>query len=167
MTASAGYAWPARWSVRAAIGMLLDGDLEGAGRTHDIGPGVVAAASVAKQWAFGDWFVIGTFGVGASRTETVEDRPGAAHQSLIATDLFRLGGTAGRTFGMLSPYLLARGFGGPVFWSLDDEDVRGSDIHHFQLGGGASLTTASGLSILVDVAALGERSVSLGMAFRI
>lgn len=144
---------------------MLDGALEGGGRTHDIGPGVVAAASIAKQWTSGDWFLIGTLGVGASRTTTAE--AGAARQTMIATDLIRAGASAGRTFGKLAPYVMARGFGGPVFWNLDTEDVRGSDIYHVQVGAGVSLTTASGLSILLDVSALGERSASLGASLRL
>ena len=44
VTASAGYISASRWSVRGSIGSVIDGSLEGDGRTHDIGPGIVAAA---------------------------------------------------------------------------------------------------------------------------
>jgi hypothetical protein len=66
----------------------------------------------------------------------------------------------------VSPYLLARAFGGPVFWELDAMAVGGTDTHHFQLGAGVSVTTGS-LSVLVDVAALGEQAASLGVALRL
>jgi hypothetical protein len=105
--------------------------------------------------------------VGASRTTTREAGAGGDRQALIGIDLIRLGVMAGRALGPASPYLMARGFGGPVLWTLDAMDVTGTDAHHFQLGGGVSVTTAGGLSILVDVSALGERSASLGVSLRL
>jgi hypothetical protein len=165
VTASAGYIGASRWSVRGSLGSVLDGALEGEGRTHDIGPGVVVAVTASKQWAFGDWFVTGSLGAGASRTTTRE--AGGARQALIGIDVIRLGAMAGRTFGIASPYVMARGFGGPVLWTLDAMDVRGTDTSKFQLGAGLSVTTASGLSLLVDVSALGEQSASLGMSYRL
>ena len=78
--------------------------------------------------------------------------------------------TGGRTFdvgfGVVAPYLLARGFGGPVFWTLDATSVTGTDVYHFQVGAGASVTIG-GLSVMLDVAALGERSASLSVSYRL
>jgi hypothetical protein len=172
VTASAGYIGASRWSVRGSFGTVLDGALEGDGRMHDIGPGIVGAASASKQWAFGAWFVTGSLGAGVSRTTTREDGGGSggaagARQTLIGVDMIRAGVMAGRTFGVASPYVMARGFGGPVYWTLDAMDIRGSDTSHFQLGAGVSVTTASGLSFLLDISALGERSASLGMSYRL
>lgn len=164
MTATASYVRASRWSVRAAVGAVLGGTLEGEGRTHDIGPGLVAAASVSRQWRVRGFFVTGALGVGASRTTTAEG--GGAATSLVAIDLIRAGVMAGRSFGAASPYLLARGFGGPVLWSVDGMDVRGTDKYHVQLGAGVGVAL-SGLAILVDVSALGERSASLGVAYRL
>lgn len=155
-----------RWSFRASLGALLDGSLVGDGRTHNLGPGLVVGLSVAKQWTRGDWFLTGTYSASVSRTTTGLAAE-AQRETLIATDLIRVGVMAGRTFGPVSPYVLARGFGGPVFWRLDGMDVTGSDIYFFQLGAGASFTTSSGFSLVVDVSALGEQSASLGMAVRI
>ncbi len=166
-TASAGYLGASRWSVRGSIGAVLDGALEGAGRTHDIGPGLVVAASASKQWAFGAWFVTASAGAGVSRTTTRERGAGGERQALIGIDIIRAGVMAGRTFGIASPYVMARGFGGPVLWTLDAMDVRGTDTSKFQLGAGVSVTTTSGLSLLLDVSALGERSASLGMSYRL
>jgi hypothetical protein len=165
VSATASYVRASRWSVRASIGAVLDGSLEGEGRTHDIGPGVVGAASVSRQWLVRGFFITGSLGAGASRITTTE--AGGARQSLVAIDILRAGVMAGRTFGIVSPYVLARGFGGPVLWRLDGMDVRGTDTHKFQLGAGVSVATGAGLSFLLDVAALGERSASLGMAYRL
>lgn len=167
VTASIGLARPSRFSMRAAIGAVLDGALEGEGRRYDIGPGFVITGSVAKQWVTGDWFLTASFSMSVSRTTTRETVPGVSRVGLVAVDLARGGITAGRTFGPVSPYLLARGFGGPVFWEIDGTSVGGTDTHHFQLGAGVSASTASGLSILLDVAALGEQAASLGIALRL
>lgn len=167
MTASAGYAGASRWSLRGSIGAVLGGALEGEGRRYDVGPGVVVAAGASKQWTFGAWFVTGSLGAGASRTTTREDGAGGDRRPLIGIDVLRLGVMAGRTFGVASPYVMARGFGGPVLWTLDAMDVTGTDTSKYQLGAGVSVTTGSGLSLLVDVSALGERSASLGMSYRL
>jgi len=166
VTAIAGYAWPSRVSVRAALGVLAGGSLDGEGRTFDLGTGVVGSLGVARQWARPPWFVTGSAGLGVSRASTRENLAAGmqgARVSLTAIDA-RGGITAGRTFGPVSPYLLARAFGGPVFWTWDGRSTTGSDIHHFQLGAGASLAIGARATVLVDLAALGERAASLGLA---
>ena len=146
-----------------ALGAVLDGALDSGGRRFDLGAGIVGAVGVARQWSYAPWFVTGSLGLGASRTSTRELVAGAPRVSLVALDA-RIGVTAGRTFGPVSPYLLARAFGGPVLWTWDGGDTTGTDTHHFQLGAGASATFAANLTVLVDVAALGERSASVGLA---
>jgi hypothetical protein len=167
ISATFGYARASGWSVRGSLGVVLGGHLDEGDRRHDIGPGLLAAAGVARQWTRDAWFVNGTVSASVSRVTTLENAPGAARQTLIGIDVARLGVSAGRTFGIVSPYLLARGFGGPALWRLDGMDVTGSDTHKFQLGAGATVTTAGGLSLVVDVSALGERSASLGVALRL
>jgi hypothetical protein len=75
---------------------------------------------------------------------------------------------AGRTFAkMWNPYVLARAFGGPVSWSIDAMNVLGSDTRHFQLGAGLSVVTVLGLTVTLDVSALGEQGASLGASWRL
>jgi hypothetical protein len=167
VTASAGIARPSRFSARVSLGAVLDGSLEGEGRTYDVGPGFIVAASVAQQWISGDWFLTGTFSVAVSRTTTTESQPGASRETLIAVDVARGGVIAGRRFGPVAPYILARAFGGPVYWQLDAMDVSGTDVYHVQLGAGASVSTGSGFSVVLDVSALGEQAASLGIALRL
>ncbi len=149
--------------MRAALGVVLGGSLEGEGRTFEIGAGIVGSIGVARQWAAPPWFFTGSVSIGVSRATTREEVAGASRESLIAGDA-RIGVTAGRTFGAFSPYLLARAFGGPVLWSWDGDDTIGTDTHHFQLGAGASVSIGTRATILVDLAALGERAASLGVA---
>ncbi len=165
-TVIGGYAWPSQISVRAAIGVLAGGSLQGEGRTFDLGAGLIASIGVARQWSRPPWFLSGSAGLGASRASTREMLTGGmqgARVSLTAIDA-RGGVAAGRTFGPFSPYVLARVFGGPVFWSWDGSGTTGTDTRHFQLGAGASLAIGSRATILVDISALGERAASLGVA---
>jgi hypothetical protein len=166
VSVTAGQTRPSRFSVRVSLGAVLDGEVEGGGRRHDIGPGIVGGAGVSKQWLRGRWFLTGSAGISASRATTTEDTAGAEAVSIIATDL-RVGGLAGRTFGPVSPYVLARAFGGPVMWTRDGDGVTGSDTHHVQLGAGISASTPSGLSVVLDVSAFGERAASLGVSARL
>lgn len=161
LTASAGYRWSAHTTVRIAVGAVLDGALEADGRTHEIAPGLLAAVGVARQWQRGAWFATGTLGLAASRVTTAE-RGDAQRTALVATDL-RVGVMAGRTFGPVSPYVLARGFGGPVMWTLDDDAVTGTDVYKHQLGGGVSITTSGGVGVTLDLSLVGERAASLGV----
>jgi hypothetical protein len=166
VSTSLGYVGKSRWSMRASIGMVLDGKLAGQGVTHDIGVGIMGVASISKQWLFGDWFVTGSLGAAISRSTTVAS-PTEAAVLLTGIDAIRAGVIVGRTLGFASPYVMARGFGGPVLWTLNDMYVTGNDTDQFQLGGGISVTTASGASFLFDISALGERSTSLGMSYRL
>lgn len=164
VTLLAGHSWPSHTSVRVAVGVVVDGTLTTGGRTFDLGAGPLASAAISHQWSFAPWFVTGSFSLGASRVHTRETAAASsAESSLLAID-GRLAATAGRSFGPFSPYVLARAFGGPIFWTFDGDGTRGTDAHHYQLGLGASLTVSDRLTFLVDVAALGERAASLGLA---
>jgi hypothetical protein len=151
--------------VGALVGGALDGE-ERPGR-HDLRPGLVAAAGVARQFAPGDgrWFVTPSATLGAVAASTRAS--GAADAGYRAADL-RLGVIAGRTLGRLwNPYLLARGFGGPVWWSVDGEAVVGTDTRHVQLGAGVSVATSLGLTAVLDLSLFGEQGVSLGASWRL
>ena len=160
--ATVGRVRPSGWSWRAAVGAVLDGALEHDARSHEVGPGVVGAISAARMWSAKEWFVTGSVGLSASRTTTGEAGTSAARVPLSAFD-GRAGVIAGRTFGIASPYVLARAFGGPVLWRLDGESISGGDTHHYQLGAGTSIATG-GVSMTLDLALLGERGLSLGVA---
>lgn len=169
-TAFAGYSTPAGWSFRVAIGALLDGglDREDMPDTHDLDPGVVGALGVSRQWTLGDgyWFITGSAGLSIAAASTHE--PGATDDPRFVAGDLRVGAIAGRTLaGIWNPYLLARAFGGPVWWSIDGMDTVGTDTRHFQLGAGLSVVTSLGLTIVVDISALGEQGASLGASWRL
>lgn len=133
--------------------------------TFDMGRGFVASASGSRRWSLGDrrWFVTGSLSASAGTTTTT----GVTDERLTAFDL-RIGAIAGRTFAdVVSPYVLARAFGGPVLWRVAGEDRAGSDTTHVQLGAGLSVATRFGLSAVVDVSVVGEQSASLGVSWQL
>jgi hypothetical protein len=169
-TAFAGYSTSSGWSLRATLGTLLDGSLERDGMpgTNDMRPGVVGALGVARQWTLGDgyWFINGSAGLSVAAASTHE--AGAVDDPKFVAGDFRVGATAGRTLARIwNPYVLARAFGGPVWWTVDGQDTTGTDTRHFQLGAGLSVATSFGLTIVVDVSALGEQAASLGASWRL
>lgn len=164
----AGYVAPSGWSLRATVGVVLGGTLEVDGSlTHDIRPGVLAGIGVARQWTVASrWFVTGsaTLSVSVASTQSAGtfDEP-----RFVAGDV-RGGVIAGRTIGEIwQPYVLARGFGGPVFWTIAGNDVTGTDVHHFQIGAGVSVAIPFGLTLVADVSMLGEQAASLGASWRL
>jgi hypothetical protein len=170
VTAFAGYATPAGSSVRASLGVLVGGSLDGDATvgTHDLGRGIVGALGVAHQWPIGDglWFVTGSASISVAAASTHE--AGASDDPRFVAGDARIGATAGRTFGKtVAPYVLARAFGGPVWWTIGGMDTTGGDTRHFQLGGGLSVATTFGLTVVVDLSVLGEQAASLGVSMRL
>ncbi len=157
------------WSWRAAAGALLGGTLTHDGRTHDVGTGWLVSASGARSFAFGPkrrFFATANLTFAMSSTSTREMVGGVEQDSvsLMAMDT-RIGALFGVTLGeRFSPYLLARGFGGPISWALDGQDITGTDQHHYQLGAGMTVALPKNSSVLVDVSLLGERSLSVGVS---
>lgn len=157
VTAFAGYSAPSGWSYRGSLGVIVDGSVD----ELDMNPGGVVAAGVSRQWLVGGFFITGSAGVSIAIASTSDDA------RFTAGD-FRIGAIAGRTFAKLwSPYVLARGFGGPVWWTVDGTETVGTDTRHFQLGAGLSIATSFGLTIVADVSVLGEQAASLGASWRL
>lgn len=72
----------------------------------------------------------------------------------------------GKTFfDTMSPYVVARAFGGPIFWRIEGKDITGTDRYHFQAGAGLSVSTPQGLDVFAEVIPVGEKSVSCGLGF--
>lgn len=155
VTASAGRAWPSGVAVRGFVGAVVDGTLTDGGTAVDLGPGYLGGVAASRPWPLGSFFLIGTASLGASHTAADDS------DAVTAIDA-RVGAIVGRRFGPFSPYVLARAFGGPVMWG----QFTGGDATHVQLGAGFTLTV-SGLAFLVDVSAVGERSASLGVSYRL
>ena len=97
-------------------------------------------------------FVVGTASIAQSYVKT-------STSTLAATD-GRIGLVVGKTFGPVAPFVVARAFGGPVYFN----GVTGTDRYHYQLGAGA-LVFSSGFDAAIEVAFLGERRVTVGLGW--
>jgi hypothetical protein len=162
--ASLGYRLSDRSAVALGAGAVLTGRLEGEGRGYDILPGPLFAVSGAYR-ALGrpssGPFLALTLGIGASFARTRADADGT-REHLTAFDA-RVGVEAGYLlFHRLSPYLAARGFGGPVLWRELGADRTGTDVHHYAIGLGVSLALTPWFAVRAEGIPLGERTLSAG-----
>ncbi len=74
----------------------------------------------------------------------------------------RFGVICGKTlWDVFTPYGVARIFGGPVFYGA--AGVAGTDLYHFQLGVGATVSVARRVDFFVEGIALGERALTGGI----
>jgi len=161
-TATLAYHLSPRWGLQASLGGIVGGEVRRAGEVHDVGPGI--GASVAGSWlALYETerrpFLLLTVSLGGSTTTT---RAAGESTRLTAFDL-RLNALVGMTFfDVLTPFITARAFGGPVSWKIAGESVVGGDEHHYAVGAGATVRVAR-FDVFVEALPLGERSASLGV----
>jgi len=91
--------------------------------------------------------------------------PGGGPSSTLSAFDLRLGVVAGKTIAhAVTPYLLARAFGGPVFWSQAGRSVTGTDANHYQLGAGLSVRVGR-VDLVVEGVPLGELGLVAGVGF--
>lgn len=159
-----------KWTLSLAVGSTIDGALRIQGAAHDLSAGPLVALSTsyrAVDEARVTPFVLLTGSLGGSlawtRERSLVDAP---RERMVALD-GRIGVIAGKTVGeILSPYVAARAFGLPVFWTYRGESVTGTDAFHYQLAAGFSLRLGR-VDVGVEMAPLGERAITggAGLAF--
>jgi len=146
-------------------GAVLGGTMRAAGNTYDVQPGWLATVGMSDRIVDGYGrapFVLLSVSIAQSFVRTsLADAPSV---SLKATDV-RVGATIGRTLGPITPFLAARVFGGPVFWTLAGEDVSGTDRAHYQLGVGCSIAIGSSFDAFAEWDYLGERRFAAGVGW--
>ncbi len=155
---------PTRGSALVAgLGAFLGGNLRTATARFDFDPGLVAM--VGGGWRAIELVRNGPFLLLTGQLSYAWSRNlGAAYN---AFDL-RAGAIVASTFWrVLTPYLLARAFGGPVFWSLGGDAITGTDTHHYQLGAGVTFLLKRRLDLFAEAVPLGEHGVvaGAGLAF--
>lgn len=129
-------------------------------------PGWIAA--VAASWKMvgesrNDAFLLVGFALAASGSVTRDARD--TPENMLGID-FRLSITGGKTFyDVLTPYLVVRGFGGPVLWGHRDELRIGGDKYHFQVGGGLVVALPEHFDVFAEGVPIGERSAVLGVGY--
>ena len=155
------------WSLRGGVGIIRDGKLTPAGQAaHSVKPGGMLAVGVEYLWQRGQGakpYVDFSAFLSASSTKT-EDALRQTQTSYFSTDL-RLGGRASWIINdTIFPYLTARVFGGPVSWELENTDVMGTDIHHYQFALGTAVQFG-GTGVFVEWAGVGEKALSAGLSY--
>jgi hypothetical protein len=161
VTAGLGRSFGARGELTLGlrVGLIADGKLREGGRVHDFEPGIVGALAL-------DWRVLTapddpltlTLGVQLAAGHARLVHEGVA-RSWTSTDV-RASVTISRTlWRIVTPYLSARVFGGPIFW----RDTTGTDKTHLQLALGLAIEPVAGFTLHVEGALLSERGLSGGI----
>ncbi|HET8938074.1 MAG TPA: hypothetical protein VFN67_31740 [Polyangiales bacterium] len=157
---SAAYAPTPRLRLQASVGAALGGELRMPNGTHRFKPGPTAAVGVGYRLLSGMPFLALTAVLSTSTARTHHEMQEATRYT--AFDL-RLGAAFGATFfDALSPYALARVFGGPVFWRYEGKAVTGTDAYHFQVGAGLAWRIVERIDVFIEGVPLGERVLSGG-----
>jgi len=163
-----------RFNYQLAAGSFVTGTLrtDEDGIERQMGPGWLLAGSatwrVVDQTDGAVPYVLLSGIFGATGTRTFADPPDVGaplRGSYVAFDA-RFGATVGKTFAdVVSPYVAARVFGGPVLWTEDGETRTGSDRYHVQVAGGVALLLTP-IDLFIEGAPLGEVGVSGGVGAR-
>ena len=163
LVGTVGYRVADQTTLQWSLGALLAGELDTLDVVYDVRPGFLTSFALSHQWLRETaGFLVTSLSAGVSTTET--EAPGGSRARLTATDI-RLSLLLGYTFAeIVSPYLLVRGFGGPIWWDPAGETLRGSDRDHYAFGAGVVLRRG-GLRFSLSGSALGERSVSAGLSY--
>ena len=159
--ATASYLPTNRVSLQVGLGATLGGHLTLAGTSFDFAAGPTATLGGSFRVLDGDGarpFVVLSALLSFETTTTTGD------VGYTALDL-RLGGVVGWSIaGVVSPFVSARGFGGPVFWrNPTGASVTGTDTSHYQVGGGVAVLVAKRVDVFAEGIPLGERAVSAGV----
>jgi hypothetical protein len=161
--ATAAYLPSRRVALQVGLGAALGGELAMPDGAHTFSPGPVAA--IGASWRVVDArpfvFLTSVLSFSAATTRSPVDTGTTGYE---AFDL-RLGALVGTTIAdVLSPFLVTRVFGGPVFWRYEGRAVTGTDTSHFQVGAGFTLAIARRVDAFAEGIALGERAVGAGLA---
>jgi len=162
------------WSVTLAIGLVLGGELEDheAGRDFDIDEGMMLNLQLIRQLDFGardEWFVAGELGAGMAIASSAERIGGEelGNERVQGYDL-RAGVLAGRRVAdIVRPFVLARGYLGPMRWRIDGDEVGGTEDTYYQVGAGINVDVPLGFTVGVEGGFLGERRLAVGVATKL
>lgn len=154
-------------TLELALGAFAGGTLALPTEHHAMNAG--PATAIAASWRVVDAdglrpFVLLTGQIAAVTTTTTRnDVPSTGTTGYTALDL-RVGAVAGIPIAhTVTPYLVARAFGGPIAWRIDGAAVTGTDAYHVQLGAGVSVLLFRRVDLFVEGVPLGERGVATGL----
>jgi len=151
----------ARATFQIGSGGIAGGRLDTA-EHHAMGPGWLFFTSFGYRFVDEKGalpFLLGNASIGSASARTASDAGDSAH--VVSFDL-RAGAVVGKTFGPATPYVAARVFGGPVYWTERGRALVGTDKYHYQPAVGAVLVRAP-LDLYVEWAFAGERAIGAGL----
>jgi len=157
------------WVFEIGVGSIFGGGLTSGASEFEFRPGLLGALGASWRVLDADGarpFVALTGQIAFAVTSTRPSGAGATAASTPyqAADL-RLGAVAGwPLLETLTPYTLARVFGGPVWWEYQGADLLGGDVHHFQVGAGLLLRLGP-VDVFAEGVPLGEQALAGGAGF--
>lgn len=155
LAASASIEWHAspRWTLVGSAGGTFAGSLGGE-RLGGGAVGSVAGSFLALEQ--GAWWPF--LQLALSLAVSGVSAPQSAY---VAADL-RAALVVGYTFlERVTPYAVARAFGGPVFYA----GRTGTDLYHYQVGAGLVVGLPAGLDLSAEVVPLGEQRFTAAVGF--
>jgi hypothetical protein len=142
----------------AGAGAFLGGHLRSESAQSDFTPGLVAVAGGTWRVLEGGRrgpFLLLTGQLSYAWTRNLD----ATYQAFDV----RAGAVLATTvWQVLTPYALARAFGGPVLWRYQGQAITGTDAHHYQLGAGLALLVRRRVDLFAEAVPLGERGLVAG-----
>jgi hypothetical protein len=164
ISAIVGYQLSAKTGLVGSVGAILGGTVDHT-TSENVGKGFLGSATVTYLPFYETEtrpFIVGSFTFGHSRTTAVSD-DGMRHDWTAFDG--RIGMMVGKTFAeRYVPFVSARGFAGPVSWTLGGNKMSGSDVYHYSVGLGASYRIPGKLDFFAEILPVGEKSASLGMS---
>ena len=156
------------WSVTAGAGAVVSGSITAGGVDYVMDPGWLAR--LGATWlpvdGSGPWpFVAVSASLAASGVNTTA--PDGSKAPLTSLDA-GLSVSAGKAIaGIVAPYVGAKVFGGPVFWTIGGASTTGTDVAHWQVAFGVAANLPLGIDVLVEWAPFGAHSAvgQVGFAF--
>ncbi|MGH7269850.1 MAG: hypothetical protein ACREJ3_05410 [Polyangiaceae bacterium] len=156
------YAPSRRLTLEAGAGPFFGGSITSPTARDTLSPGVAAVLG-------GSWRLIDADGaipfvlLTAQLSYVSSSAPAGVGYN--AFDL-RFGSLVGWTIGhVLTPYVVGRAFGGPVYWRVLGTAIVGTDDHHWQVGAGVSLPLSRRFDLFAEGVPLGEQAVTAGAGF--
>lgn len=156
-----------RWTLQASAGGIISGALVHGNVVHTMRPGwlygVAASFRVLDGTGWMPYLIVsGSLSMSGTATSPSDAPQSGFHSSLVSMDVSLIA-TVGKTFfRVLSPYLVGRVFGGPVFWQRGGDVALGTDAYHYQFGVGISVALLQRFDAFIEGAPFGERRLSAG-----
>jgi hypothetical protein len=150
-----------RLTLEAGAGPFLGGNITTPAGRYALAPGLTSA--LGGSWRLFDADGAIPFGLLTAQLSYISSSAPAG-TGYNAFDL-RLGAAVGWTLGRtITPYLVGRAFGGPVYWRYQGAAITGTDDHHWQVGAGLSLRIGR-VDVFAEGVPLGEQGFTAGGGF--